>query len=158
AIVPEHAEAAGGDLHGVLLSAAEAASDDLPKNGDKALWALARLEPPGGATPALARRIAALRCTAAQKLARAAWDSAVVRGCDVADGEAGEAARLAALDRAEIGKSRRAAWLELARSKHLRVREAAVDAIARHAELGDAARAVLAESLAAPQAGLVATA
>jgi cyclophilin family peptidyl-prolyl cis-trans isomerase len=157
-IVPDRVEALAGDLFGVLLVAAQSVGDAPPKKAETALWALARLEPPAGAPPSLARRASALRCAAAEKLARGAWDSDVLRGCDVSDGEAGEAAQLASLDRGELARSRRAPWLELTRSKHVRVREAAVDLIARHPELGPAALPVLAEALASPQAGVVATA
>jgi len=76
----------------------------------------------------------------------------------VSDGEAGEAARLAALEHGDLAKTRRAPWLELTRSTHVRVREAAIDAITRHPELGAAALPVLAEALASPQSGVVATA
>jgi cyclophilin family peptidyl-prolyl cis-trans isomerase len=158
AIVPEHPEALLGDLFGVLLVAVESVGDDPPKKTDTALRAVARLEPPAGAPPTLARRASALRCAAAEKLARGAWDSDVLRGCDVSDGEAGEVARLAALDRGDLAKSRRAPWLELTRSTHVRVREAALEAITRHPELGAAALPVLAEALASPQSGVVATA
>jgi cyclophilin family peptidyl-prolyl cis-trans isomerase len=152
------AETVAGDLFGVLLTATDAVEDDAPKKTEGALWALARWSPPAGASAPLVRRASALRCTAAQKLSRAAWESDLLAACDLGDGEAGERARLAALDRAELVRSRRAAWLALARSPHTRVREAAIEAIARHAELGDAARVALAEALAAPQAGVVAAA
>jgi cyclophilin family peptidyl-prolyl cis-trans isomerase len=152
------AQVLGGDLFGVLLTAAGAVDDGAPKKTESALYAVARLTPPAGASPSVVRRVSALRCVAAQKLSRAAWESDVLGACDLADGEAGEKARLAALDRAELVRSRRAAWLALARSSHVRVREAAIEAIERHAELGDAARVVLAEALASPQAGVVATA
>jgi len=158
AIVPARGDAVAGDLFGILLTAAGSAGDDPPRKLETALWSLARLEPPVGAPLPLQRRVSMLRCTAAQKLSRAAWDADVVRGCDVGDGEAGEAARLAALDRGELVKGRRAAWLELTRSAHPRVKEAAIDAIARHAEAGEAGRAVLAEALASAQGGVVATA
>jgi cyclophilin family peptidyl-prolyl cis-trans isomerase/uncharacterized SAM-binding protein YcdF (DUF218 family) len=158
AILPEHAEVLSGDLFGVLLVAVESAADEPPKKLETALYAVTRLEPPAGAPPSLARRASQLRCAAAAKLARGSWDADVLRGCDVADGEAGESARLAALDHGDLAKSRRAPWLELTRSKHVRVREAAIEAIPRHPELGAAALPVLADALASPQAGVVATA
>jgi cyclophilin family peptidyl-prolyl cis-trans isomerase/uncharacterized SAM-binding protein YcdF (DUF218 family) len=158
AIVPDHAEAAGGDVFGVLLVAVESVADEPPKKTETALWALARLDPPAGAPPMLARRLSSLRCAAAERLAHGAWDADVLRGCDVSDGEAGESARLRALDRGELAKTRRAPWLELTKSKHVRVREAALEAIPRHPELGPAALPVLAEALASSQPGVVATA
>jgi cyclophilin family peptidyl-prolyl cis-trans isomerase len=76
----------------------------------------------------------------------------------VADGEAGEQGRLEALDKGDLTRSRRAAWLVLTHSAHRRVREAAIDAIEHHPELGEAALPVLAEALASGEAGVVATA
>jgi len=158
ALVPDQAEALAGDLFGVLRVAVETVADDAPKMAESALGVLSRLEPPAGTSPALARRVSALRCAAAAKLARGAWDSDVLRGCDLSDGEAGERARLTSLDRGELTHARRAPWLALARSEHVRVREAAIEAIGRHPELGTAAPTVLAEALASPQPGVVATA
>jgi cyclophilin family peptidyl-prolyl cis-trans isomerase len=152
------AEAIGGDLFGVLTTATDAVEDDPPRKTELALWVLARWAPPAGAPASIVRRASALRCAAAQKLSRAAYDSELLGACDLGDGEAGERARLAALDRAELTRPRRAAWLVLARSLHVRVREAAIEAIARHAELGDTARTALAEAFASPQPGVVAAA
>jgi cyclophilin family peptidyl-prolyl cis-trans isomerase len=158
-LAPDAVDALGGDLLGVVVTALGAVADDRPPHADPApLWALARIEAPPGATPALARRVSAVRCVAAEKLAKGAWDSDILRGCDVADGEAGERARLAALDRGELTKTRRQAWLELTKSPHVRTREAALELIPHHAELGTAALPPLAEALASKQAGLVATA
>jgi cyclophilin family peptidyl-prolyl cis-trans isomerase len=158
ALLPDHAGVLSGDLFGVFHAAVEAVGDELSKKSETALWDVARLEAGADASPALARRVSQLRCGAAAGLARGAWDSDVLRGCDVADGEAGEAARLKALDRGQLTRSRRTAWLALVHSAHPRVSEAAIEAIARHPELGDAALPVLAEALASDQAGVVATA
>jgi cyclophilin family peptidyl-prolyl cis-trans isomerase len=155
---PDRIEDVGGDDFGVMLAAVQAVADDPPKKAETALWALTRLEAAPGAPAFLARRASQLRCAAAGKLARAAWDSDVLRGCDMADGEAGENARLAALDKGQLTHARRAAWLELVHSKHLRVREAAIEAIERHPELHDAALPVLAQGLSANEPGVVATA
>jgi len=157
-LVPDRAEALAGDRFGVLLAALQAVGDDPSKKAQTALWAAARLEPPSTAAPPLARRASAVRCAAAARLARGAWDSDVLRGCDVGDGEAGESARLEALDRGQLVRARRAAWLELARSPHRKVREQAIDCIPRHPELGDAAAGVLADALGASEPGVVATA
>jgi hypothetical protein len=148
-----------GDGFGVLLAALIAVGENPSKEAEAALWPIARLDLPPGASVSIARRVAALRCAAAEKLARGAWDSDVLASCDVADGEAGERARLGALDRGHLVKARRSAWIALARqNKHVRVREAAVDLVARHAELGEAGRTVLAEALEAAEPGVVATA
>jgi cyclophilin family peptidyl-prolyl cis-trans isomerase len=134
-------------------------ADTPPKTAEGTLWTIARLELPPESTAPVARRVSALRCAAAEKLARGAWDSDVLVGCDLADGEAGERARLAALDRGQLVKARRSAWLELAReTRHVRVREAAVEAIGRHPELGDLARTVLADAIGASEPGVVAMA
>jgi cyclophilin family peptidyl-prolyl cis-trans isomerase len=103
-------------------------------------------------------RASALRCAAASRLARGAWDAEVLRGCDLGDGEAGERARLAVLDAAPHSHGGRTAWSELAASKHVRVREAALEAVERHPELGDAALTALADALGSADAGVVATA
>jgi cyclophilin family peptidyl-prolyl cis-trans isomerase len=147
------------DGFGVLLAAVMALGDRAPDGAPESLKTVTRIAPPPGSLAAVARRISALRCAASERLARDAWDSSVIRNCDVADGEAGERARLAALDRGQLVKARRAAWLELVRdTKHVRVRERAIDSIAHHPELGDAARVVLAEALGASAPGVVATA
>ena len=147
-----------GDAFSVTLAALASAGDEAAARITSTLWALVRLEPAAGASPALVRRASALRCVAAEKLARGTWDSDVLRGCDLGDGEAGERARLASLDRGPLVHARRAAWLDLTRSAHVRVREAALGAIARHPELGDAARAAIAAGLSAEAPGVVATA
>jgi cyclophilin family peptidyl-prolyl cis-trans isomerase len=76
----------------------------------------------------------------------------------VGDGEAGERARLGALDRGPLVKARRAAWSELAHASHLRVREAALELVGRHPELGDAGRTALTEGLGSESPGVVAAA
>ena len=158
ALVPGNAAALSGHLHGVLMAAVRALADDLPPRGESALRAVMRLQAPADARAPLLRRISSLRCAAAEKLARGAWDADVLRSCDVGDGVAAERARLVALDRGPLTRSRRAPWLELTRSSHVQVQEAAIDAIARHPELGDAALAVLARALGSARAGVVATA
>jgi cyclophilin family peptidyl-prolyl cis-trans isomerase len=157
-IVPASASALASDDFGVLVAAVDAMGDEPTKSEAAPLWALTRLEPDASAMPSVARRASQLRCQAAAKLAHGAWDSDVLRGCDVADGEAGERARLEALDKGDLTRGRRAAWLELARSTHVRVREAAIDMVERHPEAGDAVLPVLADALASDQAGVVATA
>jgi len=157
-LVPERAEGLAGDGFGALMAAVEAVGDDPPRKATTALWAIARLNAPAGSPPALLRRASAARCAAAAKLARGALDSDLLLTCDVGDGEAGERARLAALDREPLARARRAVWLDLARSSHPRVREAALDLVARHPELADTARTALAEALASSEPGIVAVA
>jgi cyclophilin family peptidyl-prolyl cis-trans isomerase len=152
------ADATSGDRYSILLATLECADDQAASRIAPALWALARTGPGPSPTPAALRRASALRCAAAQKLSHAAWDADVIRSCDLGDGEAGDRARMAALDRAPLVHARRAAWLELARSPRVRTREATLGMIARHAEIGDAVRSVLAEALVAPAPGVVAAA
>jgi cyclophilin family peptidyl-prolyl cis-trans isomerase len=151
-------KALAGDGFSLILAALESAGDEAAARSEPTLWALARFDPAAAAGSPRVRRASALRCAAAEKLARGTWDSDVLRGCDLGDGEAGERARLASLDRAPLVHARRAAWLELTRSAHVRVREAALLAAGRHPELGDAARAAVAQGLAAEAPGVVATA
>jgi cyclophilin family peptidyl-prolyl cis-trans isomerase len=158
ALVPDRVDRVGGDDVGVLLAALRAVADDLPKTAEAALWTVARLEPPFGAAAPVLRRASALRCAAAERLARGAWESDVLQGCDVADGEAGASARIASLDRGSLTHARRAVWLTLSRSPRPRVREAALELVGRHPELGDEGRAALAEALASGSPGVVAVA
>jgi cyclophilin family peptidyl-prolyl cis-trans isomerase len=151
-------EALAGDRFSIVLAALESAGDEAAARSEATLWALARIDPAGGAGPARVRRVSALRCSAAEKLARGAWDSDVLRNCDLGDGEAAERARLASLERAPLIHARRAAWLDLTRSEHVRIREAALSAAGRHPELSDAARAAIAQGLSADAPGVVATA
>ena len=130
-----------GSSFGVLLAIMEALGDDAAARAESTLWTLARLELGPDSGPPWLRRASMLRCLAAEKLARGAWDSDILVHCDVGDGQAGERARLSALDRAPLAGARRAAWLELVRSKHVKVREAALGMISRHRELGAEARA-----------------
>jgi cyclophilin family peptidyl-prolyl cis-trans isomerase len=152
--------ALGGDDFGVLSALIAAAGADVPKTAEPALFTLASLAAPGGAqVPAsLARRLAEIRCGAAGALARGAYDAEVLKRCDVESSEPAERARLGALLRRPLAGERRALWRALTRSDHVRVREAALEAIAQHPELGDTARAALAEALATKKGGIVATA
>jgi cyclophilin family peptidyl-prolyl cis-trans isomerase len=157
-IAPREPHGLLSDAFGIALTALQALPGDLPDGPDKELWAIARLEMPAGAGSAAVRRASALRCAAAVRLARAAWESDVLSGCDLAEGEAGENARLAALDRGPLSRAKRAAWSELLHSKHVRVREAALEVIGRHGELGEVALLALAEALSSELPGVVASA
>ncbi|HEY4015718.1 MAG TPA: peptidylprolyl isomerase [Polyangiaceae bacterium] len=159
AILVDGAASASGDRFEVLLTALGAVSDDPPGPSEAVLSSVARMGLASGAPAPAARRVSSLRCAAAQKLARGAWDAPILVSCDIADGAASERARLAALDRGSLVKARSAAFVALARgSPHVRVREAAVEAIGRHPELAEAGRALLVDALGAREAGVVATA
>lgn len=154
---PTVAQGLLGPHFGILLTILGDLGDDAAKKVENALWTLARLDPGEGAAPARIRRASALRCLAAEKLARGNWDSDILSRCDLADGEAGERARLSALDRSPLVRPRLAVWRDLARSTHVRVREAALEMIARHPELGADGRLAVAQGLSANEAGVVAT-
>lgn len=147
-----------GDDYGILISLVVALGAEVPKKNEPALYALASLTAPGSPPGSLARRLAELRCGAAAALARGAYDSDVLRKCDADTSEAYERARLASLLRRSLVGERRAAWRALSRSDHVKVREAALEAIADHPELGDTARAALAEALSSKKGGIVGTA
>ena len=88
-----------------------------------------------------------------------AYDSDVlVKRDDVESSEPYERARLASLLRRPLVADRRVAWRALTKSSHVKVREAALEAIAQHPELAEAARAALADALSSKHAGLVAAA
>ena len=149
-----------GDDYGVLITLVAALGAEVPKKSQAALFKLAGLAAPAGAEApvSLSRRLAELRCGAAGALAKGAYDSDGLRRCDGETSEPYEKARLASLLRRPLVGDRRAAWRALTKSEHVRVREAALEAIADHPELGDTARAALAEALSARKGGLVATA
>ncbi|MGH7271293.1 MAG: hypothetical protein ACREJ3_12770, partial [Polyangiaceae bacterium] len=157
-LVPQRASALMTDGFGVLVSALGSVGADPPKKIEAALWAIARLDPGPAAPPPLTRRVSMVRCAAAAKLARGVWDADVLRHCDIADGEARERATLSSLDREPLLKARRKAWHEFEGSPHVRVREAALEMIVRHPELGDAARSAIAQALSATEPGVVAAA
>src|SRR5262249_47740943 len=132
---------------------------EAPKRAEAAITAIAHMQAPANATPSLARRVAMLRCDAAAVLARASYDADVLKKCDEPGTEAYESARLRSLlQRRELKGERRTAWLDLAKSKHVRVQEAALEAIGAHAELGAAARDAIVLALSSGKPGLVATA
>jgi len=150
--------ALAGDEYGVLLALIQSLGAEAPKEGLAGLRVMATLRAPSTVQPMLARRIAELRCFAASVLAGAAYESSDLAQCD-ADGSAiKDSARLATLLRRPLTKQRRAVWIGFAKSSHVRVREAALESIARHPELGEAARAALIDALGSPLPGIVATA
>jgi cyclophilin family peptidyl-prolyl cis-trans isomerase len=148
----------GGDDYGVLSSLVAALGSEVPKHSEASLYALASVSAPGTPPAALARRLAELRCGAALALSKGAYDSEVLDRCDARSSEPSERARLAALLRRPLYADRRAAWHAFTRSDHVKVREAALEAIALHPELGDAGRAAIVEALSAKKGGIVETA
>jgi cyclophilin family peptidyl-prolyl cis-trans isomerase len=151
-----------GDDYGVLVAVLAAVGPEAPKKSEATLFSLAAL---GGSSasagtipPTLAHRVAELRCTAAGVLAKGAYDADALKKCDAESSEPYERARLAALLRRPLVGDRRTAWRALAKSPHVRIREAALEAIADHPEIGDAARAALADALSISKGGIVETA
>lgn len=150
--------ALGGATYAVLSTLIGSVGDAPPPRAQAPLTALANLEAPGEPPPSLGRRIQELRCQAAARLARGAFDSEPLKKCAPAGSYAAERARLGALVKQPLSGPRKAAWRALAKSEHVRVREAALEAAENHPELGDVARAALVEALGSDKPGLVATA
>jgi cyclophilin family peptidyl-prolyl cis-trans isomerase len=154
------AELAGPRFHvlSTLLGGLAASASSAPKKAEPALGVLANLTPPTQPKPGFARRLAELRCSAALALARGAYDAEILQKCDAASSEPSERSRLTSLLRRPLARERVAAFRALAASEHLRIQEAAIEAIGGHAELGEAAAPLLADALGSKHAGLVATA
>jgi cyclophilin family peptidyl-prolyl cis-trans isomerase len=147
-----------GDDYGVLSSLVGALGGDLSKRQEAPLYALTSAYPPAGTPLPIARRMAELRCGAAAALAKGAYDADVLKRCDAESSEASERARLGSLLRRSLVGERRAAWRAFTKSNHVKIREAALEGIAQHPELGDIARAALVDGLSAKKGGIVATA
>jgi len=161
-LAPDKDEVAIHNLLGpefaVLLTLVGSVGAEPPRKAEPVLRALSNLSSPAQPKIGLARRLAELRCAAALGLARGVFDAEVLEKCDVRTSEISQRARLASLLRRPLIGERRAVFRAFARSEHLRIREASVEAIAQHPELGDAAAPILAEALASRKGGLVATA
>lgn len=98
ALAPGASERLAGDGFGVLLATAGAVDAAPPNASGAVLRELAIMQPPLNPTASVARRVSALRCMAAGKVARAGANASEVRSCDLGDGEAGERAWLSVLD------------------------------------------------------------
>jgi cyclophilin family peptidyl-prolyl cis-trans isomerase len=147
----------GPELH-VLLTLVASLGAEPSKNAEPALRALAAMKASAEPKPALARRLAELRCAASLGLARGVYDAEVLVRCDVETSEISQRVRLASLLRRALVGERKAAFRAFARSEHLRIREMAVEALGQHRELGEAAVSILVDALVSKKAGLVATA
>jgi cyclophilin family peptidyl-prolyl cis-trans isomerase len=156
-LVPLATDAVSPGVVGVLLTALQGIPAGESNPADSALRALASFPVAEGASVPWRRHASALRCGAAAKFAT--WDSESTRRCDLGDGTRGKLTRLEVLDRTPLRGASRDAWLTLTRSTEpVRVREAAVALLERHAEASDVAPMVLADALATPEPGLVAVA
>ena len=147
----------GPEFH-VLYTLIGSLGAEPPKRAEPVLRSLAAITAPSEPKPALARRLAELRCAAALGLARGAHDAEVLRKCDVETSEISQRVRLTSLLRRPLTGERKVAFRAFAKSEHLRIREMAVEAVGQHRELGDVAASVLADALLSKKAGLVATA
>lgn len=147
-----------GSAFHVLYTLVTLLGPEAPKKAEASLNVLASLATPTQPKAGFARRLADLRCAAALALSKAAYDSDVLKKCDVETSEASQRARLAALVRRPLTRDRLTAFRALAKSEHLRIQEEAIEALAAHAEVGEASAPILAEALASKHAGLVATA
>ena len=147
----------GPEFH-VLYTLIGSLGAEPPKKSESALRALSQIKAASEPAPALGRRLAELRCAAALGLARGVYDADVLRKCDAETSEISQRVRLTSLLRRPLTGERKAAFRAFAKSDNLRIREQAVEAIADHHELGDAAAAILADALASKKPGLVATA
>ena len=161
-LTPDKDGAAIGGLVGtsfhVLYTLIASLGPEPPKKAEPALNALANMVAPSEPKPALARRLAELRCAAALGLARGVYDAEVLRKCDAETSETSERARLASLLRRPLAGERKAVFRGFTKSEHLRVREAAIESIAQHPELGEMSAQILADALQSKNAGIVATA
>lgn len=144
--------AAGGAPYDVLLTLLS--TDFAPADAKPALTTLATTTPPDGATAAGKRRINAIRCAAARRLAQDNVNDPTLLACDLDKGSIGTRALVAVLDQGPIEGARRALWTTLARAKDPRTREAAIGLIASHAELTGTWE-ILAEALEAKESGVV---
>lgn len=151
-------EAFAGGEFGVLQTLVGALRGEVPPSAEPAVFALARLTASREPPPMLARRHAELRCQAASALAKGAYDNDLLTRCDAPGTVAWERARLASIVRRPLTTDRLRAWIDLTKSAHVRVREAALEAIESHAELREPARNAIAAALESGKPGLVATA
>jgi cyclophilin family peptidyl-prolyl cis-trans isomerase len=148
----------GTDAYGPLLVALEGLRTPRPKGADRILYDLAGLMLPKEAPAALARRVVRLRCRAASLLVEGAFEDPLIVNCDPdAEGLIGQRALLDVIGRRPIEGRRLSAFRKLAASSHLRVREAALELLAGHAEVEETP-AMVALALGAKEVGVVATA
>lgn len=148
----------GGSTYGLVSTLLASLGSEPPRKAETVLRALSTLsmpEPP----PSLARRLESLRCKAAVLLSHGAYDNEIVKKCAPEGTYARERARFDAAVEKQITGDRRAVWLSAWNSSDRRLREAALQVIGTHAELGETGRKVLALALGtASDPGVVATA
>jgi cyclophilin family peptidyl-prolyl cis-trans isomerase len=167
-LIPDENTAVGSPAFALALTALDQLT--IVKSARPALTRLAELKPPAGAPEALLRRFSWLRCTAAKLLAERDYRAPSLRACDLSLAEAdrakdplpgsiGARAIVSAIgvDAAKISGDRLAAWRAYAVGGDIRAREAALNLLGVHDEIGESA-AVLAAALKTTEPGLVGTA
>jgi cyclophilin family peptidyl-prolyl cis-trans isomerase/HEAT repeat protein len=149
----------GTEGFGPLIVALEALRAPLrPAGARSALYDLASLPIPKDAPPTLTRRIVRLRCRAASLLVNGVADDPLLLQCDPdPEGVIGQRAQLEVVGRRPIDGRRLSLFRKLVDSPHPRVREAAVELLAGHAEVEETP-AIIGKALGAKEAGVVATA
>ncbi len=122
------------------------------------LQALSELALGDSDAPTLKRRKIQLRCAAATLLAGSNYQSPRLTACDPAkESRARELGVLAVIGREKIRGARKQAYVALASSKDVAVREAALGLLAAHGEVPEAFQ-LLADALGATSLGVVASA
>jgi cyclophilin family peptidyl-prolyl cis-trans isomerase len=150
--------ALGTSAFGPLLVALETLQKADQPGAKRLLYELAALPVPKDAPSALVRRVIKLRCRAAALLVNGGVEEPMLLQCDPeVGGETGQRAELEVLGRRPIRGKRLALFRALLGSKHIRVREAAIELLLSHPEIDDAAAAISA-ALATQEPGVVATA
>ncbi len=149
--------AGGGPAYDVLLSLLLVPFE--PAGAKAALTTLAALPAPESAAPPGRRRLSAIRCAAASRLAGDNVNDPTLLACDLESapgnqGSVGSRALVGVLDKGTIEGPRLTLWQTLARSKDPRTREAAIGLIQSHVELTNTWE-VLAAALEAPESGVV---
>jgi cyclophilin family peptidyl-prolyl cis-trans isomerase len=153
---PSDAELSG-EGYGPFRALLDALSPPVLSSGAK-LQALAELVIGAEDTPSLRRRKAHLRCAAAALLSAANYQNPRLLACDPAsESTTRELAVLGVLGRDKLRGARKQAYLQRVNGKNDPLREAALELLAGHAELGEAYR-VLAGALTSKSLGVVAAA
>lgn len=149
----------GTEAFGPLMVALDGLRAPLRATGSEhVLYEIARLPVPKDAPSTLTRRVVRLRCRAASLLVNGVADDPLLVQCDPdVEGVIGQRAQLEVIGRRPIEGRRLTQYRKLVDSPHLRVREAALELLAGHAEVEDTP-AIVARALGAKEVGVVATA
>ena len=143
--------------YGPLSALLDALQPPILGSGSK-LQALAELALGASDSASLKRRKVQLRCAAAALLAGSKFHNVRLIACDPEISSVRrELAVVSVIGREKLQGARKTAYLERARASDGPTREAALDLLAAHSELGDAYQ-VLAEALGAKSLGVVASA